>query len=118
MTKRQPRQFGTRKATPIEESQIGFVLGETEYQCKAEVQGAVILDFIAAADAGTGAAAAKIVPFFDHVLPKAELEKFKAQIESEDEIIEIETLSDIVGYLIEEYTERPTPASTPSDAGS
>lgn len=119
MTKRQHKQFGTRKAKPQEESEVGFTLGETDYTAKPDIQGAVILEFIAAADAGEGmGAAAHILAFFDEVLPKDELAKFKAQIKSDDEIVELETLSDIVAYLIEEYTERPTQESTPSDAGS
>lgn len=118
MTKRQPRQFGTRPATKIEDSQVGFVLGETKYRCKGDIQGAVILDFIAAAEDGASGAAAKIIPFFESVLPAAEFTKFSAQLKSEDEIIEIETLSEIVGYLIEEYTERPTQESEKLEDGS
>lgn len=118
MTKGQPRKFATRKAKAQEETEIGFDLGETHYDCRPEIQGAVILEFIAAADNGNSGAAAQILPFFDEVLPEDELEKFKAQLKSKDEIIEMETLSEIVGYLIEEYTDRPTEASTPSDAGS
>lgn len=119
MTKRQPRQFGTRPAKKQEESEIDFTLGETYYVCKPEIQGAVILEFIAAADRGGSGAASQILPFFDEALPEEELEKFKNQLKSKDEIIELETLSDIVAYLIEEYTAaRPTPASSPSDAGS
>jgi hypothetical protein len=117
LTKRQFKVFDTRKATPLEESEIGFVLGETEYVCKPDIQGAVILDFIAAAENGGGGAAAKLLPFFDKVLSPDDLDKFHTQIDSPDEIIEIETLSDIVGHLIEQYTERPTQASSPQDAG-
>ena len=117
MTKRQFKAFKTRKAKPQEESEVGFDLGEETYVCKPDIQGAVILEFIAAADAGNAGAAAKIIPFFSEVLPEAELEKFHNQIKSPDEIIEMETLSDIVGYLIEEYTDRPTRASSEQDAG-
>jgi len=118
LTKRQHRQFGTRKAKKQEESEVGFTLGETDYTCKPEIQGAVILNFISAADSGTAGAAGQIMPFFEECLPAGELEKFRTQIKSEDEIIELETLSDIVAYLIEEYTTRPTMASSSSDAGS
>ena len=119
MTKRQPKQFGTTKAQPVEESEIGFVLGEQSYVCKPQVQGAVILDFISAADDSNVGAASRIMPFFKKVLTESEYKRFDAQVNGDDEIIEMETLSEIVGYLIEEYTTgRPTQASSSSEDGS
>lgn len=117
LTKRH-KSFGTKKKTSVEESDLSFDLGEQTYKCYAEVQGAVILDFVAAADEGGSAAAARIIPFFDHALPPEELVRFREQLKSPDEIIEMETLSEVVGYLIGEYTSRPTQASGSSDAGS
>lgn len=118
MTKGQPRTFGTRKAGKQKDSQISFILGETLYTCKPDIQGAVILEFIAAAETGSAGAAAKILPFFEDVLPEPDLVKFMAHLKSKDEIVELETLSDLVGYLIEEYTERPTEESEKSEDGS
>jgi hypothetical protein len=118
LTKRQFRKFETRKAKPQDKSEVGFQLGETEYICKPDIQGAVILEFIAAAENVASGAAAKILPFFDEVLPDEARETFHAQLKSPDEIVELEVLSDIVGEVIEQYTARPTQASETSEDGS
>lgn len=115
MTKRH-KVFSTHK--PATKSDLTFTLGKETYTCYDEIQGACILDFIAAADESASKAGARILPFFDDVLSPAELERFNKQIKSPDEIIEMETLSEIVAWLIGEYTSRPTKASEKSDAGS
>lgn len=118
MTKRQFRTFATREAKPQDQSEVGFTLGKTTYICKPDIQGAVILDFIAAAEDGATGAAAKILPFFEEVLPEEAHVEFLKQVKGDKEIVDLEPLSDIVGYVIEQYTDRPTKASEKSDAGS
>lgn len=115
MTKRH-KIFATHK--PAAKSDLTFKLGSQLYTCNDEIQGACILDFIAAADESAARAGARILPFFNDVLPEKELERFNKQIKAPDEIIEMETLSEIVAWLIGEYTSRPTQASEKSDAGS
>lgn len=118
LTKRH-KSFPTRKATPIAESDLDFELGDQTYVCYQEIQGSVILNFIAAADESPAKAGAQIMEFFKHALPPEEHAKFLVQVESPEEIIEMETLSEIVSFLIGEYTTgRPTQASESSDAGS
>jgi hypothetical protein len=118
LTKRQFRKFETKPAKPQDESEVGFELGDKTYLCKPDIQGAVILEFIAAAEGGTSGAAAKILPFFEEIMPEDEHEKFQEHIKSPKEIVELELLSDIVGYVIEQYTDRPTLASETSEDGS
>lgn len=118
MTKRH-RSFAA-KATKerTDDEKITFDIAEKHYfTAKDDIQGAVILDFVAAADEGAAKAAAKIFGFFEQCLPADEYKRFNEVVHGDDVIVEMETLSEIVAYLIEEYTDRPTQASDSSDAG-
>ena len=112
------KSFATTKRTPDEKSDLSFDLGDEHYVCTNEIQGAVILDFVAAADQGGAAASAKILSFLKEAIIEADYPRFEKQLASKEEIIEMETLSEIVAYRIGEYTSRPTQESESSDDGS
>lgn len=111
MTKRH-RSFGVKKREELPEDEIiTFDIDGEDFTARPDIPGAVILDFVAAADAGPGKAAAKIMEFFERALDQENHKRFEAKVNDPDVIVEMETLSDIVAYLIEEYTSRPTGAS-------
>lgn len=104
------RTFGTQ--TPEEVEPLEFVLHGETFNCRPLLQGAVILDFLSAGNDETGSGtAAQILGIFPSALYPEDYVRFTALIRDPDRIVDLETLSEIVGYLIEEYTSRPTKAS-------
>jgi len=104
------KDFGTGdQDKPVEE--LHFSLHGEDFQCKPKIQGKVLLDLIARSNAQENPAeAAKLISeFFGIVLLKESFERFTALTLSEDKIIDVEQLSDIVAWLVEEYAKRPTP---------
>ena len=98
------RDFGSPKADPNAEA-VEFDLHGQTFTCVSEVQGAVLLDLIAAAD-GEGAEQAGILTgLLTNVLEEESQERFHALTHSKDKdkYVPLETLAEIVAWLIEEY---------------
>jgi hypothetical protein len=89
---------------------ISFKLHGEEFSCKPKMQGKVLLDLVAKSSAqdNPGEAAAIINKFFQLVLAADSHTRFEALVESDDKIVEVEQLSEIVAWLVEQYTDRPT----------
>ena len=89
---------------------ISFKLHGEEFSCKPKMQGKVLLDLVAKSSAqdNPGEAAAIINKFFELVLIADSYKRFEALVESDDKIVEVEQLSEIVAWLVEQYTDRPT----------
>lgn len=108
------RSFGARRKNTAKPLTFDLLDGKYEFEAKKAVQGAVILDFVASATGDGADSASHLVDFIFKVLKDDdERARFDAVIRSEDEddIIEIEDLGDIVSWLVEEYTSRPTQES-------
>jgi len=99
------KDFGS-SAKKINKSPITFTLEGEEFEAKKMLQGKVLLDFAQLSDDPNKAAAA-IPMFFEKVLLSESLERFSALIDSDDRIVEVETLAEIVGWLMEQYTNLP-----------
>jgi len=98
---------------------LTFDLGGEEFNCYAEVQGKTILDIMKVAAAGDEESrgvlmAVSILDFFEKVMPPEEYTRFEALMEDPKRIVPMDTLSEIMQWLIEEYTDRPTPPSSDS----
>ena len=98
---------------------LTFDLGGEEFHCYAEVQGKTILDVIriaAEGDEDTRGAlmAVSVLDFFEKVMPPDEHERFNKLMEDPKRIVPMEVLSEIMSWLIEEYTNRPTEPSSAS----
>lgn len=92
---------------------LTFDLGGEEFTCYPEVQGKMILDVMrSAAEADEESRgmlmAVSVLDFFKKVMPPEEYERFEKLMEDPKRIVPMDTLSDIMGWLIEEYTNRPT----------
>lgn len=111
------KDFGSPVASSDEP--ITFRLYDEVFRCSPVLQGYTLIKFISQAsdpeDAGSSAGA--VLDFFDHALYKEDRQKFKAMAESEDYIIPLETLTEIMDWLVEQYAGRPTQLSTPSEPG-
>ncbi len=108
------------KVKNIEESEpLTFDLGGEEFSCYPEVQGKTILDIMRAASEGDEDTrgvmmAVSVLTFFEKVMPPEEYERFGKLMEDPKRIVPMETLSEIMSWLMEEYTDRPTEPSSGS----
>ncbi len=102
------KDFGTVDLSAIEHPTFALY-GET-FTCKKAMQGRVLLSMVAkSGDANNAAAGAQaITEFFDYVLVEESSARFNALLNHPEKIVEVEKLSEIVAWLIEEYTNRPT----------
>lgn len=97
---------------------VEFELNDQTFKCKPAIQGAVLLEFVAKADSGEGAAAATaLYDFFSDVMDDEEYKRFRAYLKNTEIIIEMDTIGEIAAWLVEEYTARPTEPSENSDGG-
>ena len=111
------KDFGA--ATTVPNDPVVFAVDGEEFECVAAVQGAAILDFVADAGSGDGSRAGQaLVKFLRDVVIEDDKERFEQLINDPKRIVPIETIGEICGWLIEQYSERPQTAPTPSSAGS
>lgn len=96
---------------PVEPIEFELVKGET-FEAYGEVSGAVTLEFIAATSGENSAETAKgLLAYLKASMDEENFKRFDTIIHSPDHKIKIEKLSEIVAYLIEERSSRPTEAS-------
>ncbi len=111
------KDFGSGSAGAPKED-ISFKLHGEDFTCRPALPGRVLLDLVAkSGDEDNPSEAAKsITDFFKTVLVKESYERFDALAKDPDRLVDVETLSDIVAWLVEQYSERPTsrPEALPS----
>lgn len=96
---------------------LSFTLMGQNFNCVPAVQGHVLLNFVARASGDDGGAAAGALDdFFAKAMESDEFKRFKEHLENPRIIIDMEKLGEIAGWLVEEYTTRPTqPPSSSAD---
>lgn len=99
---------------------LSFSLVGENFDVAPAVQGHVLLNFVANASGNDGAAAAKALDdFFMKIMDSEEFARFKAHLDNPRIIIDMEKLGEVAGWLVEEYTTRPTqPPTSSADGGS
>jgi hypothetical protein len=99
---------------------LSFSLVGQNFNVVPAVQGHVLLNFVANASGNDGAAAAKALDdFFAKIMEPQEFTRFKEHLDNPRVIIDMEKLGEIAGWLIEEYSARPTqPPSSSADGES
>jgi hypothetical protein len=102
------KDFGADQDQPKEE--MSFKLHEEEFTCRPAIPGKAILNLVSKANAedDLGGAAGAIDTFFKAVLVPESYERFEALALDPDRIVTMDKLSEIVGWLAEEYAGRPT----------
>jgi len=87
-----------------------------EFECVPEAPGAVLTDFLGAAGSNhLGRSSDSLVAFLKAVIIDADVGRFDAVIHSKDDLVDIDTLGEIVSWLVEEYGGRPK--ALPSRSG-
>ena len=98
--------FGDKPKEPV-----SFMLYGEKFDCREALQGKALLNLVARSTNpdDPGAAAKVITDFFKFVLLPESFERFNNLTEDPDKIVDVEDLGTIVGWLVEQYSDRPTP---------
>lgn len=100
------RSFSAKR--PENLAPLTFDLEGQTFEAHKAIPGAVLLDLVAHAGDEGGESAGAIVSFFEQALVPESHERFDALIKDPEAQIPLETLVEILTWLIEEYTSRPT----------
>lgn len=87
---------------------LNFSLNDEEFNCHPAIPGAVLLEFVRDADSGTGDSAKALYNFLSSAMPDEEYERLQKQLKNPEIIIDIDVIGEIVAWLVEEYSSRPT----------
>lgn len=98
---------------------ISFKLYGETFECFPEMQGKTLLEFIqlTQSDDTTDAALAMEL-FFQKVLKPESAARFESLAKDPERIVSVQTLAEIVGWIMEEYSNRPTQGSEQSSTGA
>lgn len=100
------KDFGS--GSPVETKPLSFKLHKEKFDCVTQVQGKLLLELIAdSASSDPATSTAIITKFFEYVLKDESFTRFDALLRDKEKIVSVETLGEITGWLIEEYTKRP-----------
>lgn len=103
----------------VNKEPLSFKLYDEKFECYPAIQGRALLEMVRkAGDENDPSAAAEVVDsFFGVALLPESLERFNNLLKDPKKIVTVETLSEIAGWLVGEYSERPTKESSDSSAG-
>lgn len=103
------KDFGAPVTTENAE-EIMFRLYGEDFYCRPQIPGKVMLDLAGRSgnDDDTAASATVITDFFKYVLVQESYTRFNTLCEDPDRIVTIEQLMDIISWLMETYSNRPT----------
>lgn len=111
------RDFGSSNTENAEP--VAFKLCDEEFQCRPSIPGKLILNLAAAStNQDDPATNAKMIDdFFCAVLKTESYERFEKLTLDPDKAVEMATLMDIVQWLVETYSDRPTQRPEDSSTG-
>jgi len=101
------KDFGSGSSDIVRDP-ISFKLYDEEFHCVSALQGKTLLSFVADSNSEDPVKQAKTIEkFFDYVLTDESVERFNALQETKDKIVSVDTLGEIIGWVVEQYTDRP-----------
>jgi hypothetical protein len=87
---------------------ISFKIHGEEFHAIPAVQGKMLLDLVKDANSDDPAVQGESInKFFGSVLEDESLERFNALLTDKHRIVTTETLGEVVGWLVEQYGDRP-----------
>jgi hypothetical protein len=103
------KDFGKGKDDGLENKEpVKFALHGEEFVCHPRMQGKTLLQFVELANSEDAGDSAKITRvFFEKVMAPNEYERFNTLLDDPEKIVTVETLGEIIGWLVEEYSSRP-----------
>lgn len=100
------KDFGT--GGEVASEPITFKLHGEEFTAIPTIQGKVLMDLVSKSQSEDSIEAMNTISkFFSSVLVDESLERFDALLEDKERIVTMETLGEIIGWLVEEYSGRP-----------
>lgn len=88
---------------------LTFELNGSEFTCNPAIPGAALLNFVKDADGDSGGDSAKaLFNFLKAAMPVDEYKRLDEVLNAPDVIIDIELIGEIVSWLVEEFSSRPT----------
>ena len=97
---------------------LTFKLHGEEFTCRPDIQGKTLLALVAdAASNDASRQAGMVEKFFKTVLTPDSAEDFDELTNDPDKVVSVETLGEIVGWIVEQYTSRPTSRPEVSASG-
>ena len=109
------RTFGSAPeegTEPTEVAPLGFTLAGEDFEVFPEAPGIVLLEFIENQTSGTSGGTAKaLLGLLRSVMVPEEWDRLNKVLHDPKNRIDIKTISEVVGYITEQYTSRPTSAS-------
>jgi hypothetical protein len=100
------KDFGSPAADKTEP--LTFRLYGQDFHAQANIQGKTLMGLVKNSNIEDPAESAQMIfDFYDTVLLPESRIRFNALLESQENIVPVETLAEIVGWLVEEYSGRP-----------
>lgn len=97
---------------------VSFKLYGESFECRTALQGKAILEMAALGSGeNAGDAALAINKFFAKALVEESYERFQKLLDDPEKIVTVESLAEISGWLIEQYSSRPIPGPEQSVSG-
>jgi hypothetical protein len=98
-----------------ERTPISFKLWDTEFHCVPVLQGKLLLEIVSDSTSDDVSKSSQVMEKFFHAVLKPESKKeFDIVLSDPDKITSLDTLGEIVAWLMEEYSNRPKEQSTVS----
>jgi hypothetical protein len=98
------KDFG-RPVKQDELEPVAFDLYGQTFNCYKQIHGVTLLRFVKEANSEDGTAATNaMLDIFKRVMPKDEYTKFESLCEDPDTVVPVETLGEIIAFLMEAYT--------------
>lgn len=102
----------------VKHEKISFKLYGEEFECVPALPGRTLLSFAQASGSEDGAESAKAInTFFSKVLVEESYQRFEDLAEDPKRLVTVETLAEVVGWIVETYANRPTQGSEHSSTG-
>ncbi len=110
-TAQRHKDFG--RPVKIEELEpVTFDLYGETFNCYKQIHGVTLLRFVKEANSEDGSRATDaMLSIFERVLPNEEYVRFETLCNDPDTVVPVDTLGEIIGWLMEVYSERPTKQS-------
>lgn len=97
---------------------LEFELNQHKFSCLPAIQGSVLLEFVRDADSADGASSAKaLYNFLESSMTQEEYARLQTVLHDPKVIIDVELIGEIVSWLVEEYSSRPTTRPEDSQDG-
>jgi hypothetical protein len=111
------KDFGAPN-TGVKQEKLSFKIYDEDFECIPVLPGKTLLSFAELSSSEDGAESAKAINvFFKKVLTEESYTRFDALTEDPERLVTVETLAEIVNWIIEAYTDRPTQGSEVSSTG-